>query len=51
MPLPPSAAWKRFVGLRYTVASGPLTAGAFDAILTPTIQRNRVYKTTTPVAQ
>jgi hypothetical protein len=51
MPLPPSAAWKRYVGLRYSVASGPLTAGAFDAILTPTIQRNRVYKTTTPVAQ
>jgi hypothetical protein len=30
----PQAAYKRYVGLRYTVASGPLTAGAFDAYLT-----------------
>jgi hypothetical protein len=30
----PHGAYKRYLGLRYTVASGPLTAGAFDAFLT-----------------
>ena len=30
----PHGAYQRYVGLRYTVASGPLTAGAFDAFLT-----------------
>lgn len=40
----PPADYKRYLGLRYTVASGPLTAGAFDAFLTKDIQRYRVYK-------
>jgi len=35
----PSATYKRFLGVRYTVASGPLTAGAFDAFLTHDIQK------------
>lgn len=30
----PHGQYKRYLGLRYTVASGPLTAGAFDAFLT-----------------
>ena len=30
----PHGQYQRYVGLRYTVAAGPLTAGAFDAFLT-----------------
>lgn len=30
----PFGDYKRYLGVRYTVASGPLTAGAFDAFLT-----------------
>ena len=30
----PHGAYERYLGVRYTVASGPLTAGAFDAFLT-----------------
>lgn len=30
----PHGQYQRYIGLRYTVASGPLTAGAFDAFLT-----------------
>ncbi len=30
----PQDAYERYLGVRYTVASGPLTAGAFDAFLT-----------------
>lgn len=40
----PSALCRRYLGVRYTVASGPLTAGAFDAFVTPTLQQNRIYK-------
>ena len=40
----PSALFRRYLGVRYTVASGPLTAGAFDAFVTPTLQQNRIYK-------
>ena len=36
----PSAAYKRYVGVRYTVANGPLTAGQFDAFLTHDLQAN-----------
>ena len=32
--LPWSKTYERYLGVRYTVASGPLTAGAFDAFLT-----------------
>lgn len=40
----PAGLYRRYVGVRYTVANGPLTAGAFDAFLTPTLQLNRIYK-------
>lgn len=43
----PFGDYKRYLGVRYTVASGPLTAGAFDAFLTrdpqfwtPTVSNN-----------
>lgn len=40
VPLP-AAAYKEFLGVRYTVGDGPLTAGTFDAFLTldPSIWR------------
>lgn len=40
----PSGLYRRYVGLRYTVANGPLTAGAFDAFLTTARASNRIYK-------
>lgn len=40
----PAADYKRYLGVRYTVAAGPLTAGAFDAFLTKSIQRAKIYK-------
>lgn len=40
----PLALFRRYLGVRYTVANGPLTAGAFDAFVTPTLQQNRIYK-------
>lgn len=44
LKLPPFD-YKRYLGIRYTVASGPLTAGAFDAFLTTgAIQKNKIYK-------
>lgn len=39
----PSADYKRYLGIRYTVASGPLTAGKFDAFLTHDIQKWKAY--------
>jgi hypothetical protein len=39
----PSDDYKRFLGLRYTVATGPFTAGGLYAFLTPTLQRNKTY--------
>jgi hypothetical protein len=40
----PTGLYRRYIGVRYTVGAGPLTAGAFDAFLTPTLQFNRIYK-------
>lgn len=40
----PNADYKRYLGVRYTVANGPLTAGAFDAFLTTNVQRSKTYK-------
>lgn len=34
LALPPGRAYERYLGVRYTVATGPLTAGAFSAFLT-----------------
>ena len=34
---------KRYLGVRYTVASGPLTAGKFDAFLTHDVDKWAPY--------
>lgn len=39
----PVATYKRYLGVRYTVASGPFTAGAITAFLAKDIQRNVIY--------
>lgn len=40
----PSYAYRRYLGLRYTVASGPFTGGAFDAVLVKDGDFQRYYK-------
>jgi hypothetical protein len=41
----PQGVYERYLGLRYTVASGPLITGAFDAFLTTDpAGANRIYK-------
>lgn len=45
----PAGRYKRYLGLRYTVASGPLTAGAFDAFLTHDAQLYRAYADKQPI--
>jgi hypothetical protein len=40
----PVADYKRYLGLRYTVASGPFLTGNIDAFLAKDIQRNKIYK-------
>lgn len=40
----PKGLYRRYLGVRYTVAAGPLTAGAFDAFLTPSVDNQRPYK-------
>jgi hypothetical protein len=39
----PSGDYERYLGVRYTVATGPLTAGTFTAFLHPNVQRNITY--------
>ena len=39
----PAGNYERYVGVRYTVGSGPLTAGKFDAFLTTDVQSWRAY--------
>jgi hypothetical protein len=34
LALPPGRSYERYLGVRFTVATGPLTAGAFSAFLT-----------------
>lgn len=41
----PSDNYKKFIGLRYTVATGPFTAGGLLAWISPDIQRNVIYPT------
>lgn len=41
----PLADYKRYLGVRYTVATGPMTAGNIFAFLTPNVQRNIIYPT------
>ena len=40
----PSALYRRYIALRYTVGVGTFTAGAVDAYMTPVPQINRIYK-------
>ena len=39
----PAGNYERYLGVRYTVATGPLTAGAFSAFLTKDVQAQRTY--------
>lgn len=39
----PSGSYERYLGVRYTVAAGPLTAGQFDAFLTTDVNAWRAY--------
>lgn len=39
----PKGEYERYLGVRYTVASGPLTAGNFDAFLTTDVDAWRAY--------
>lgn len=39
----PADSYQRFLGTRYTVATGPFTAGGILAYLTPAAQRNLTY--------
>jgi hypothetical protein len=39
----PAQLYRRYVGLRYTITGGPLTAGTVDAFLSPTTNINRPY--------
>lgn len=39
----PQGNYERYLGVRYTVASGPLTAGNFDAFLTTDVDAWRAY--------
>jgi hypothetical protein len=40
----PKALYRRYLGVRYTVASGPLTAGTFDAFIAENIDNQRAYR-------
>lgn len=42
--LPEHIAYKRYLGVRFTVASGPLTAGTFNAYFTKDVQNQANYK-------
>ena len=44
IPLPIDATYERYLGVRFTVATGPLTTGsAFSAYLTPTVPLQTIY--------
>jgi hypothetical protein len=40
----PGGEYEQYLGVRYTVASGPLTAGKFNAFLTKDVQNWRSYE-------
>lgn len=42
VPLPPGD-YERYMGMRFTVATGPLTAGQFSVFFTPDPQKNVSY--------
>ena len=39
----PAGSYERYLGVRYTVAAGPLLTGAFDAFLTTDVSAYRAY--------
>lgn len=39
----PSDLYERYLSVRYTIATGPMTAGTITAFLTPDLQRNVIY--------
>lgn len=39
----PADAYKRYIGVRYTVGTGPLTAGSFSAFFAKDVQAFRAY--------
>lgn len=49
LPLP-FGQYERFLGVRYTVGSGPLTAGAFSAFLTRDPQFWQIFQANNPSA-
>lgn len=46
----PAGEYERYLGVRYTVGAGPLTAGAFNAFLTRDVQKYRAYADRQPIA-
>ena len=46
----PSGSYERYLGVRYTVASGPLTDGKFDAFLTKDVQKWQAYADAVTIA-
>lgn len=40
----PADSYKRYIGLRYNVGTGPLTAGAFSAFITKDVPSFRAYQ-------
>jgi len=40
----PAGVYKRYLGVRFTVATGPLTAGQFSAFIVKDAQANAIYK-------
>ncbi|MCE4544598.1 MULTISPECIES: Bbp16 family capsid cement protein [unclassified Caballeronia] len=40
----PAGTYKRYLGVRYTVATGPLTGGQFSAFIVKDAQANATYK-------
>ena len=43
LPLPPGATYERYLGVQFTVATGPLTAGKFTAHLVNVAPKSRAY--------
>ena len=46
----PLGEYERYLGVRYTVASGPLTAGNFDAFLTLDVAKYKAYADNSTIA-
>lgn len=46
----PRGNYEQYLGVRYTVAAGPFTAGALDAFLTYDVQAFRAYADRQPIA-